>query len=52
MKKYLVLALALLVAMSITGCGADKKDILAGFEKPETIIATFNKNLEGDSHQL
>ena len=51
MKKYLFLALVLVV-MSITGCGADKKDILAGFEKPETIISTFNKNLEGDSHQL
>ncbi len=52
MKKYLFLVLALLVVMSITGCGGDKKDILAGFEKPDTIIATFNKNLEGDSHQL
>ena len=51
MKKYLFLALVLVV-MSISGCGADKKDILAGFEKPDTIIATFNKNLEGDNHQL
>lgn len=52
MKNYLVLPLALLLILSVTGCGADKKDMLAGFEKPDTIIAALNKNLEGDSHQL
>lgn len=52
MKKYLFLPLALFLILSLTGCGADKKDLLAGFEKPDTIIAALNKNLEGDSHQL
>jgi len=52
MKKFLFLPLALLLILSLTGCGADKKDMLAGFEKPDTIIASLNKNLEGDSHQL
>lgn len=52
MKKYLFLPLVLFLILSLTGCGADKKDMLAGFEKPDTIIAALNKNLEGDSHQL
>ena len=52
MKKYLFLPLVLLLMLSLTGCGADKKDLLAGFEKPDTIITALNKNLEGDSHQL
>lgn len=52
MKNYLVLPLALLLILSVAGCGADKKDMLAGFEKPDTIIAALNKNLEGDSYQL
>lgn len=52
MKKYLFLPLAMLILLSLAGCGTDKKDILAGFEKPDTIIAALNKNLEGDSHQL
>lgn len=52
MKKYLFLPLVLFLILSLTGCGADKKDMLAGFEKPDTIIASLNKNLEGDSHQL
>ena len=52
MKKYLFLPLVLFLILSLTGCGADKKDLLAGFEKPDTIIAALNKNLEGDSHQL
>ena len=52
MKKYLFLPLALLLIISLSGCGADKKDMLAGFEKPDTIIAALNKNLEGDNHQL
>ena len=52
MKKFLFLPLALLLILSLTGCGADKKDMLAGFEKPDTIIATLNKNMEGDNHHL